>query len=285
MRGHMKRRQQAFTLVELLVVIGIIALLISILLPALSKAMANGRKVKCQANMRSIGQALFAYANDNQGILPPAIIDNDGKVSKYPDGEYWANLLVRGKYVSAPNAVNSSPSETSVFRCPDGIDEIMDPTGYEWHKGGDHAMTPPDEPHTSRRNFQYFYPFTNGSGKETPIRGLAVRTWYQLNAGNQSYLPFRWVRSDKDLNNVKKIARMKRASEMVIMTEGTGVNQFWRPVRIAGRHGEFTQNGTHAYTNILFFDCHVGYYETTRFLQDEFLEIRNETIFRLDYAN
>jgi prepilin-type N-terminal cleavage/methylation domain-containing protein/prepilin-type processing-associated H-X9-DG protein len=64
-------KRKAFTLVELLVVIGIIALLISMLLPALRGAQAKARSVTCQANLRGIGQLLIMYAMDNRGVMIP----------------------------------------------------------------------------------------------------------------------------------------------------------------------------------------------------------------------
>ena len=64
------RKRNAFTLVELLVVIGIIAVLISILLPALNRAREQARSVACKSNMRQIGITLFSYTNDNKQWLP-----------------------------------------------------------------------------------------------------------------------------------------------------------------------------------------------------------------------
>jgi prepilin-type N-terminal cleavage/methylation domain-containing protein len=62
-------RKRGFTLVELLVVIGIIALLISILVPTLSRASENGRRTRCLSNLRQLSMAWLSYANDNKGRI------------------------------------------------------------------------------------------------------------------------------------------------------------------------------------------------------------------------
>src|SRR5687767_11232093 len=61
---------QGFTLVELLVVIGIIALLLTILLPVLSKAKDAANRTACVSNLRQIGLAMMMYVNDNKGKWP-----------------------------------------------------------------------------------------------------------------------------------------------------------------------------------------------------------------------
>jgi len=69
------KERRAFTLIELLVVISIIALLVSILMPALSKARKQARAVVCLTNMHSFGVCFILYADDWDGYIVPAQID------------------------------------------------------------------------------------------------------------------------------------------------------------------------------------------------------------------
>ena len=69
------RARRAFTLVELLVVIGIIAVLIGVLLPALRAAREQAVSLQCQSNLRSCGQVLYLYANQNKSYFPMMVVD------------------------------------------------------------------------------------------------------------------------------------------------------------------------------------------------------------------
>ena len=93
-----QRSTQAFTLVELLVVIGIIALLISILLPALNKARQSASSLACQANLHSIGQGLVMYVGENHGSLPYGWWDGNngaaGQILNTAAENDWVTLTI-----------------------------------------------------------------------------------------------------------------------------------------------------------------------------------------------
>jgi prepilin-type N-terminal cleavage/methylation domain-containing protein/prepilin-type processing-associated H-X9-DG protein len=127
----MKRvsKKAGFTLVELLVVIGIIALLISILLPSLNKARETANRVKCQSNLSQIGKALLLYSNENKGAFPRTKADSTGTIDYTNGGFADADPFTSGNVVnnSIPAAmfllIRTQDLTTEVFTCPSGSAE------------------------------------------------------------------------------------------------------------------------------------------------------------------
>ncbi len=154
----MRTAARAFTLVELLVVIGIIALLIGLLLPALSRAREQAKAVKCLSNLHQLGLAAFGYVADNRGSLPLA--KGNGSIYWDYDETNPANLL--------PGILWEGHTNAAVQQCPsyDGTAAGMpDPyTGYNY-------------------NTSYI---GGGVGETTPITTMPVKPSAKLGSMNHT---------------------------------------------------------------------------------------------------
>jgi prepilin-type N-terminal cleavage/methylation domain-containing protein/prepilin-type processing-associated H-X9-DG protein len=193
------RRRNGFTLVELLVVIGIIALLISVLMPALKKVKEQANQTKCLAQTKQITLAMLMYCSDNKNsfCFPPLIGENNltnGKpMAYYMDTgkaargalRYDAGLL--WPYISSA-AKNTKPGQKPVavlekmMNCPSDDGEFRNAA-----HGGDHLVP---------RNFTYSW-------------NILIRGGDQ-NSGNAPY--------------VTKLSQIKQSSSKAILIEEANGN-------------------------------------------------------------
>ncbi|EEF61022.1 prepilin-type N-terminal cleavage/methylation domain-containing protein [Pedosphaera parvula] len=112
----------AFTLVELLVVLAIIAILASLLFPAIARTKESGRSAGCLSNLHQLGIALQLYVQDNENHLPKMY-------------DWSTNLLLNTIGPSMVQVLSNYASSANVFRCPSDNQKLFEITGssYSWN--------------------------------------------------------------------------------------------------------------------------------------------------------
>ncbi|MFZ9856352.1 MAG: prepilin-type N-terminal cleavage/methylation domain-containing protein [Limisphaerales bacterium] len=186
-----KPPEQGFTLIELLVVIAIIAILAGLLLPALAKAKDSGRRAACTGNLRQIGIAIHAYAQDHSGWMPygPQAPPFSHPSELYPStGSPTSLLSLRDGHPAGLGLLLASTLAQTprVLFCP-GSDQPTDAQAelvkvgtnqargsYYYRHGGVTEMffTPPTMPPSLKLED----PGNNRNG--VPIRALAIDTQF-----------------------------------------------------------------------------------------------------------
>ena len=268
------RIRKGFTLVELLVVIGIIALLISILLPVLGRARQQANSAKCLSNLRSIGQAINMYAGENRGYLLPGWVAK-GATSGGPGIENYATLLVGLKYLPAPetNSVSSDLDAKdvtdSVFRCPEGL-PYKHETGGASPTGWPSDVFDTTAPQNEKGSFCWRRESVNDGGEAWLNSGVVVDTWYGINmintvsngANAAINFPFQKVKMDgtggkQFVGELKKLTSFKNSSTLTIMYDGLR----WLDGGDAGttndnRNHVSLRHGNKKTANFLFADSH-----------------------------
>jgi prepilin-type N-terminal cleavage/methylation domain-containing protein/prepilin-type processing-associated H-X9-DG protein len=148
----------AFTLIELLVVIAIIAVLASLLLPALGRTKDQGRNIVCVNQLRQLGLALRMYAGDNNNLMPSAELLPTSPINA-------TNPLPRICDILAPDLgkVGGGTNSPLVFKCPADDENRFATEGssYEWNiELNGHRM---DETTTQKLNFMIVMADSNGN--------------------------------------------------------------------------------------------------------------------------
>jgi prepilin-type N-terminal cleavage/methylation domain-containing protein/prepilin-type processing-associated H-X9-DG protein len=134
---HTNRRPRppsAFTLVELLVVVGIIAILMALLIPALARARKQAQQVACLSNLRQLGAAFIAYTQDHRGSVPaPA----NGIREQAEDWVYWQP----GRDETAGRIFNYLDKDLRVLTCPSGVPDRPGQPPYPYSYSVNHHFT------------------------------------------------------------------------------------------------------------------------------------------------
>lgn len=135
---HLIATRRAFTLVELLLSIGILAILIGLLIPVLSSTMLRSNEAVCQAEMHQLGTTITVYCNDNKGVMPFPLGKDRAGNALFPDGEPipagYFSAVANHWWLAMKDEFDSSPLHDGLT-CPS--DTVSEPrTEYTAHELG-----------------------------------------------------------------------------------------------------------------------------------------------------
>ncbi|MGF1633288.1 MAG: prepilin-type N-terminal cleavage/methylation domain-containing protein [Phycisphaerae bacterium] len=245
-------RPHGFTLVELLVVIGIIALLISILLPSLASARRSANSVKCLSNLKQIANGVGFYANDFANTVVP-------HEAPYTNAPHWAALMVElgymPGYTEGITNANDVVTFDSAFRCPEGLNE-------NWGAFG----SPFPTSHADAVGASFWLKSTT-DGRQVP-------TWYGANAMSgrgtvdwRGIFPMAKMQFSTPSGNVfetTKLSRFRDSSKLALIFDGIFRHEL-RGYTINARHGNADQS------NLLLADGHAESFASKQMPDDTFV--------------
>ena len=168
-----------FTLIELLVVIAIIGILVSLLLPSLTKARETAKRAVCMSNLSQFGKGLMVYGKMEKGKLPPnnqVLKNNNGNGTEAIWTSSLANDPKYGKWAGQGRLYKTNLVDAGIFDCPSntGYGDWSSKVGYEYANGkmgGIPVDTTPGAKGWAHVGSNYIYRATIGAtGGSSPYR-------------------------------------------------------------------------------------------------------------------